>query len=204
MKRIIRLTESDLARIVKRVMNEAPTDAEQGRVAVRGTGFDKLLGPGETINGYGKVISFGTRPGLITNATVAVTPEGVKLGLTNAMLKIQVPVKMGFVIPEVKEIQSDSFTGRRGVPGKPKSYSNPKIQGMWMGHNTEKVFGGEEIYKYTFTGPRKRYVNDTGRSITLYTVTFDTNDSTIPIQTKNFVMLPNAQFGTSNVAGSAN
>ena len=201
MKRIIRLTESDLARIVKRVMNEAPMDAEQGQVAVRGTGFDKLLGPGETINGYGKVISFGDRPGLITNATVAVTPEGVKLGLTNAMLKIQVPVKMGFVIPPV---EAGRTTGGRPIEAKPQSYSNPKIQGIWMGHNTEKVFGGEEIYKYTFTGPRKRYVNDTGRSIVLYNVTFDTNDSTKPIQTKKFNMYANAQFGTSNVAGSAN
>ena len=204
MKRIIRLTESDLARIVKRVMNEAPTDAEQGRVAVKGSGVDKLLGPGETINGYGKVISFGTRPGLITNATVAVTPEGVKLGLTNAMLKIQVPVKMGFVIPAVRAVQSNRYNGEGEVKAQPAKYSNPKLQGTWTGHNAERVFGGEEIYKFTFTGPRKRYVNDTGRGIVLYTVTFDTNDSTQPIQTKNFIMYTNAQFGTSNVAVSAN
>jgi hypothetical protein len=198
MKRIIRLTESDLARIVKRVMNEAPTDANQGQVAVKETGVDKLMGPGETINGYGRVISFGTKPGLITNATVAVTPEGAKLGLTNDMLKIQVPVRMGFVIPAVKNEHKVTLS--------PAKYSNPKLEGMWIGHDVSspKVFGGEEIYKFTFTGPRKRFVNDTGRNLILYTVTFDTNDTTKPIQTKNFVMRIGAQFGTSNVAGSAN
>ena len=60
MKRIIRLTESELARIVRRVISEEVKYALQGGIMLYGTTFKDLAGPGEVINGTGTGTAYGT------------------------------------------------------------------------------------------------------------------------------------------------
>ena len=50
MKRIIRLTESDLARIVRRVINEDSTSTSQGNMMVGNPSTREIYAPNEVAN----------------------------------------------------------------------------------------------------------------------------------------------------------
>lgn len=201
MNRIVRLTESDLARIVRRVMNEEVKSVPQGGILLYGTRFEDLIGPGEVYNGVGAGTVYGTTPNMITTATVTVTPEGTNLGLTDASLKVKFPTTYGYVIPAQKAVYGS--TPKPAVKARFSNNQNPleKVRTTIItdATNIDAPYGQKISWGYTLTGPKKRYVNQTGSSIPLFTITFDTNDSKKPIQTVNFKMFPNAQFGTSNV-----
>jgi|688.fasta_scaffold324831_2 hypothetical protein len=207
MKRIVRLTESDLARIVKRVMNESVTSAAQGGIYIYPSTYLKdLYGPGETVNVNGNLNVYGGAPNKITAATVEVTPEGAKLGLTAANVKVKAPYTYAYVIPEVPAVR-----GTAGNPPKPKvparmsSGNSPlvKVQStQFKKEDGAAPMGASTFWSYTFTAPKKRFIN-TGAPIPLFKVTFETNDSRKPVQTATIFMGTNAQFGTADVAPAA-
>lgn len=207
MNRIVRLTESDLARIVRRVMNEEVKSVPQGGIFLYGATFKDLIGSGEVYKGVGLGTVYGTVSSIITNATVTVTAEGTKLGLTAASLKVASPATYGYVIPGQKAVQHAIYP-KPAVKAKLSTNSNPLVKvrttTILDATNADAPYGQQISWGYTLTGPKKRYVNQTGSSITLFQITFDTNDSKKPIQTVNFNMGVNAQFGTLNVAPATN
>lgn len=176
MKRIVRLTESDLARIVRRVMNEAPTATSLGRVSLRGTSLTGVYGPGEVVTGTGRVLNFSDRTiGKIFSVTVAVTEEGKKLGLDPSMLKVKTPVTIPFYDERIVKQNSDNERYTTDSPAT-KNYRTG-------------------TYEFTFKAPMKRFTNTTGKYLALFTMTFNTNDEKTPDQTVKFFIGANSQFG---------
>ena len=179
MKRIVRLTESDLARIVKRVIREGATDVKLSQVAVHPSiGVSSIYAPGEVETGSGTFYCFDEfNPGKILSATVTVTEEGKKLGLTNSNLTFTLPA-------------SAKIVNREATNNKKARYA---------GVVKDATIGS---YQWSFTTPRTKYINSTGKPITLFTVSMSTNDKTTPSQNVNFVMGANSQFGNAAAAGN--
>ena len=202
MNRIIRLTESDLARIVKRVISEEVKYALQGGIMLYGTTFKNLAGPGEVINGTGTGTAYGTSINKILAAKVEVTPEGTKLGLTAANLKITAPYDYGYVIPAVKATQANNYVGKKASWSKGGDVVKVNTTKL-NADNPDAPYGQKITWGYSFTTPKKRYINTTGKFVQLFSVTFETNDSKKPIQTVQFGVGANAQFGAQNVAPAA-
>ena len=208
MKRIVRLTESDLARIVNRVMNEAVTSAAQGGIYIfPGSTLKDLYGPGETVNVNGNLNVYGGAPNKITAATVEVTPEGAKLGLTAANVKVKAPYTYAYVIPEVKAYRDPNQNNKLvpAVPARMSAGNSPlvKVQSTQFKKDSESApMGANTFWSYTFTAPKKRFIN-TGAAIPLFKVTFETNDRIKPVQMATIYMGTNAQFGTADVAPAA-
>ena len=176
MKRIVRLTESDLARIVRRVMSEAPTATSLGSVSVKGAGLTGVYGPGEVVTGTGRVLNFSDRTiGKIFSVTVTVTEDGKKLGLDPSMLKIKTPVTVNFW--DENSVRRNDMNERNPVNSTPTK--NYRIG----------------TYEFTFKAPMKRYTNTTGKNVQLFQMTFNTNDSKTPDQTLSFGIGANTQFG---------
>ena len=178
MKRIVRLTESDLARIVRRVMNEAPTATSLGLVKVTSASVTGVHGPGELITGTGRVFNFSESTNAnIFSVTVTVTEEGKKLGLDSSMLKIKTPVTV--------EYWNESIVQRN---------KNKNSERYTLGSEPTRNYR-EGTYTFTFTAPTKRFTNTTGKYLYLFEMTFNTNDSKNPDQTVKFGMSANSQFG---------
>jgi len=177
MKRIVRLTESDLARIVRRVMNEAPTEVQFAKVAVKQyLGVSAIYAPGEVETGTGTFYNFSEyQKGKLLSATITPTAEATKLGLNADSLKITLPA------------------------------SAPVVT---AGKTTKQLYGGVAkdgmagTYRWTFTTPRTKYVNSTGKAVTLFTIDFVTNDEKTPTQRAVFTAGANTQFGNSAAAGN--
>ncbi len=90
MKRIIRLTESDLARIVRRVINEAPTSDSLGDMKVGGQyGSDISAIISGVFNSNelipvkaGYILNFSENSkAVVYSGVISITPEGTALGL---------------------------------------------------------------------------------------------------------------------------
>ena len=176
MKRIVRLTESDLARIVRRVMNEAPTATSLGLVRANGTSVTGVYGPGELVTGTGRVFNFSQRTTAnIFSVTVTVTEEGKKLGLDPSMLKIKTPVTVNFW--DERSVRQNQQFERHTL--ETKATTNYRLG----------------TYEFTFKTPTKRFTNTTGKYLYLFEMTFNTNDSKTPDQTVKFGMGANSQFG---------
>ena len=176
MKKIIRLTESDLARIVRRVMNEAPTATSLGLVKVTSASVTGVHGPGELITGTGRVFNFSESTNAnIFSVTVTVTEEGKKLGLDPSMLKIKTPVTVQFW--DERSVQRNDMSERH-------TQGSVATKNYRMG-----------TYTFTFKAPTKRFTNTTGKYLQLFEMTFNTNDSKNPDQTVKFGMGANSQFG---------
>ena len=179
MKKIVRLTESDLVNIVRRVMNEAPSAVSLGAVTVGGSSITGVYAPGEVISGKGDIYNFSDR----TNATVfsvthTPTADGKKLGLTPDMLKIKLPATVPFI--------TDRNRDRSGTKVRyPRQTGNP----------TDQYTIGS--YTYTFKAPTAKFTNTTGKYLKLFDLVFNTNDSNTPDQTAGFFVGNNSQFGVS-------
>lgn len=172
MKRIVRLTESDLARIVRRVMNEESTAVSQGKVYVGGANISAVYAPGEVATGKGQIWNFSPDTiAKVFSAKITVTPEGQKLGLTPDMLTIKMPATVGPVTPKNKY-------------GVKRAYD-----GVLMDYTVGS-------YEWSFKTPVKQFTNTTGKPITLFMITFNTNDGKTPeMPNRVFNMQPNSQFG---------
>ena len=174
MKRIVRLTESDLARIVRRVMNEESTAVSQGKVMVYGAGVSAVFAPGEVVTGKGTIMNFSPDTiAKVFSAKITVTPEGQKLGLTPEMLTIKMPATV-----EPVNAKNDKSKEMK------RSYN-----GIVMPYTT----GG---YEWSFKTPMKQFTNTTGKPIVLFRITFNTNDGKTPeMVDRGFSMAANSQFG---------
>ena len=181
MKRIVRLTESDLARIVRRVINEGATDVKFSKVKVANASVASIFAPNEVKTVMGTFYCFDDyTPGKLLSATVAVTEEGKKAGLTAANLTVTTPV-----------------TAKVVVPGKgTKQY--------YMVNGTTKTImeATQASYTCTFKAPNTKWMNSTGRGVPLFTITFSTNDRYLPTQTASFVAGANTQFGNAAASGN--
>jgi hypothetical protein len=179
MKRIVRLTESDLARIVRRVMNEEVTDVKFAKVAMKsGIGVGSIFAPGEVATGTGGFYNFDEyAPGKLLSVKITPTPEATALGLTAQSLVITLPATAPVVNTEDKNNTTQRY-GTQVLPARAGSYS------------------------WSFTTPRKAYTNSTGKGVKLFTLEFSTNDRTTPVQTIYFSAAPNTQFGNAAAAGN--
>ena len=176
MKRIVRLTESDLARIVRRVINEAPTDTKLGMVKMWGSSFRDVYAPNEKVTFKFIVSNFSDRvEGVIFSAKVTVTDFGKKLGLKPENINIPLPVKAALVTKESN--QTDMYGG---IKMKTQKTNLP----------------------FTFTTPSKSYINNTGQFQPMFEVEFSTSDAKTPNQKVSISMGPNAQFGNAAAGGN--
>ena len=181
MKRIVRLTESDLARIVKRVINEGATDVKFSKVKVGSASIGSIFAPNEVATVTGTWWCFDTYTnGKLLSATVAVTEEGKKAGLTAANLTVTTPA-----------------VSKLAVAGK-------GVKQYYMVNGTTKTVmdAAQMTYTCTFKAPNTKWINSTGKGVALFTITFSTNDQYIPTQTANFVAGANTQFGNAAASGN--
>ena len=180
MKRIVRLTESDLARIVRRVIREGVTDVPFSLCKVKGTGVGSIFAPNETKIINGSFLNFSTESNAkILSATVVVTPEGTKAGLTAANLTVTTPVSASKAVAT--------------SPNKDMYNLNGKL--TYMSYKATS-------YVCTFKAPNKKWINSTGKGVALFEITFSTNDQYTPTQTVSFAAQPNTQFGVAAAAGN--
>ena len=172
MKKIVRLTESDLARIVRRVISEGATAVAQGKVFVGGANISAVYAPGEVVTGKGTIRNFSPDTiAKVFSAKIQVTPEGAKLGLTPDMLTIKMPATVGPVTPKNKQQTTGNYNG------------------VFMDYTSGS-------YDWTLKTPTKQFTNTTGKPITLFMITFNTNDFKTPeMPSRVFNMQPNSQFG---------
>jgi hypothetical protein len=181
MKRIVRLTESDLARIVRRVINEGATDVQFAEVSVRGLSVASIFAPNEVKVVNGLFYNFSQNiKGKLLSATVTPTELGKKLGLTADNLKITMPA----VAPLM-------------VPGK-----GEKTPYMVNGTTRTIMEGTKGSYSCTFKAPSGKWVNSSGKSVALFDIAFSTNDRYLPTQTVSFYAGVNTQFGNSAASGN--
>lgn len=181
MNRIVRLTESDLARIVKRVIREGVTDVNFSFVKVKGTGVGSIFAPNEVKTVNGNFFNFSDNSAAkILSATVAVTAEGIKAGLTAANLSVTTPVSLR------------------------KMNANDKLQEYYLMNGTTNTIMNsvKGSYVCTFKAPNKKWINSTGKPVVLFEVTFSTNDQYRPSQLVLFGAQANTQFGVAAAAGN--
>jgi hypothetical protein len=180
MKRIVRLTESDLARIVKRVISEGATDVKFSYVSVKGTSIASIFAPGETKTVTGSFYNFSdTTNAKLLSATVTVTEAGKKAGLTAANLTVSTPVSAPLMNPAKGEDQ------------------------YYMMNGTRKIMkAAKGTYTCTFKAPSVKWINSTGKGVPLFTISFGTNDMYTPTQTVNFSAGANTQFGNAAASGN--
>ena len=175
MKRIVRLTESDLARIVRRVINEAPTSDKLANMTVKGQfSISGVFGPNENkvIKG-GKIYNFDDyNSGKVYSATIAYTKEGAafsgKLAAADSFPKSASPVT---------ERDTMQFRDNNGVL---------------------RVYHESSPFQLTLTAPSTplKFAADTE----IARITFVTNDSTKSTQSIPIVVKAGSQFG---VAGAS-
>lgn len=178
MGRIVRLTESDLNRIVKRVIREGVTDVPFSAVKAVGATINSIFAPNETKAVNGKVYNFSSESfGKILSATVEVTAIGKKAGLTAANLTVTTPVSVAKLTKNIKTMGSyESKDGYQELPA---------------------VIGS---YVFTFKAPYKKWINNTGKTVSLFEVTLSTNDQRRPSQVVIFAAAANTQFGAAGAA----
>ena len=180
MGRIVRLTESDLARIVRRVIREGVTDVPFSAVKAVGATINSIFAPNETKAVNGKVYNFSSESfGKILSATVAVTAIGKKAGLTAANLTVTTPVSVAKVTKNTKTM--GSYLNKAGYQELPA------------------VIGS---YVFTFKAPNKQWINNTGEHVVLFEVTVSTNDQYRPSQMVLFAAAANTQFGAAGAAAN--
>ena len=181
MNRIVRLTESDLTRIVRRVIREGVTDVAFSAVKVKGTGVGSIFAPNEVKTVNGRFYNFSSESfGKILSATVAVTAEGIKAGLTAANLTIATPVSAA------------------------KAPSNSATKEFYTDKDGTQKYWPAKVASYvcTFKAPNKKWINSTGKNVALFEVTFSTNDQYRPSQVVAFSAQANTQFGVAAAAGN--
>lgn len=181
MKRIVRLTENDLSRIVRRVinerhyLNEAPTSDDLVNMKVAGQfSISGVFGPNEVkvIKG-GKIYNFDDYDsGIAYSATITYTKEGA---LFNGKL-----------------VASDSF---------PKSASSVTERDKMQFRDNNgvlRVYHESSPFQLTLTAPstKVRFAVDTE----IARITYVTNDSTKSNQSIPIVVKAGSQFG---VAGAS-
>ena len=180
MGRIVRLTESDLARIVRRVISEGVTDVPFSAVKAVGATINSIFAPNETKAVNGKVYNFSSESfGKILSATVAVTAIGKRAGLTAANLTVTTPVSVAKVTKTTKTM--GSYQNKDGYQELPA------------------VIGS---YVFTFKAPNKQWINNTGEHVILFEVTVSTNDQLRPSQMVLFAAAANTQFGAAGAAAN--
>lgn len=169
MKKVIRLTESDLARIVRRVINEAPTSEGYQTIRVQPTVRLKnaAYAPNEVATGDGEFFCFscvgvdglykkGTY-GRIESYTVTPTKLATDLGLTEQSLQIKVPAQT---------LQGANFTrGKAALFGPGPNQMQAIDKKNQIGY-----------YTWTLKTPAKYWKNTTGKVQDLFNVTLNTND----------------------------
>lgn len=175
MKRIVRLTESDLARIVRRVINEAPTSDSLVNMVVRGQfTISGVFGPNEVkvIKG-GKIYNFDTYDSAIAySATITYTKEGAvfngKLAAADAFPKSATYVRA-----------NDTMKARDS-------------------QGTVRAYHESSPFELKLTAPTTqiRFATDTQ----IATITYVTNDSSKSNQSIPIFVSAGSQFG---VAGAS-
>jgi hypothetical protein len=181
MKRIVRLTESDLARIVKRVMSEAPTATSQGNMMVNSISTKLIYSPNEVANLT--LVGLNVNPdtkGRIFSIEATPTPEGQKLGLTKDNLNFGSFPKTLLSKYDKPSIKTTNVRYPASTGGSKEAAVNE--------------------YNVTFKTPLKAFRNETGKNIPLYTCTVTTNDSINPVQTMTIFLGPNGAFGVSGAS----
>lgn len=164
MKKVIRLTESDLARIVRRVINEEQTSEGYQTARVQPTVYLKnaQYTPNEVATGDGEFYCF-TCPGRkgayakISSANVTPTKLATSLGLTADSLKIKVPAQ--------------TLEGANFLRGKAALYG-PGPNQMEAIQKPNQV----GYYTWTLNTPAKYYKNTTGKVQDLFYVDLNLND----------------------------
>ena len=180
MKRIVRLTESDLARIVRRVIAEDATAVSQGNMMLGNPSTREIYAPNEVANltliGYN--VNPSTR-GKIFSIEVTPTPDAQKLGLTKDNLNFG-------ALPKTLTSKYDKPNGKTANVRYP------------AGGSSKEALVNE--YNLTFKTPAKAFRNETGKNVVLYNCKVTTNDATTPVQTMTISLGPNGAFGVSGAS----
>jgi len=188
MKRIVRLTENDLARIVRRVINEAPTSDSLGDMKVGGqygsdtsATFSGVFSSGELVNTRaGYICNFSEySKGIVYSGVISMTPEGTALGLA-----------------------AGQFTFPDGFPKTLLPLSSLEVEKGAKAKNNQNQTVTYKMSKtpinVAFKVPSNKKV--ISKDTHVANITFTTNDVTKPTQVIKVWMRQGTQFG---VAGAS-
>ena len=189
MKRIVRLTENDLARIVRRVINEAPTSDSLGDMKVGGqygsdtsATFSGVFSSGELVNTRaGYICNFSEySKGIVYSGVISMTPEGTALGLA-----------------------AGQFTFPDGFPKTLLPLSSIEVEKGAKARNNKGQIVAYKMSKtpinlaFTVPSTAKKVIS---KDTHIANITYTTNDTTKPTQVIKVWMKQGTQFG---VAGAS-
>lgn len=188
MKRIIRLTESDLARIVRRVINEAPTSDSLGDMKIGGqygsdtsATFSGVFAAGESATARaGYILNFSENSkAVVYSGVISMTPEGTALGLVAGQFTFPDAFPRTLLPLSTQEINAGA---------KAKNNKNQTV--------TYKMSKTPINVAFKVPSNKKVISKDTH----VANITFTTNDVTKPTQVIKVWMRQGTQFG---VAGAS-